>query len=98
MSNIAAETTQKVRACLVEQGWAEVKSQHFQHPSVDVAVEVGYVLGECTVKFLKIDHRGAEGSMHERDGLPKDIERGVGDEFVAKIRARVDAIVVEAAW
>jgi hypothetical protein len=87
-SNTAAETTQHVRRLLTERGWREVKSQHFQFPlapggQAPFAVEVGYVLGECTVKIIPIDQRGAEGEMHAR-GKPV-IYRGVGTEFYSTV-------------
>ena len=96
-NNIAAQTTQEIRHRLFNRGWTEVKSQHFQFrrnevdPDPPTAIEVGYVLGECTVKFIAIDARGAEGAMHRR--AHTDIERGVGTDFVDRIIER--AVEVE---
>ena len=98
MSNIAAETAQEIRRRLSAADWREVKSQQFMFPTngefAPIAIEVGYVLGECTVKFVPVDTRGAEGAMHGRGG--GEIERGTGDDFTEGILFRAHQIMREA--
>lgn len=95
-NNIAASTTQEIRRRLFHRGWVETKSQHFQFTDprtrqrAEFAIEVGYVLGESTVKVIPLDDRGAEGALHTR--TQTGIMRGVGDEYVAEVVSVMERI------
>ncbi len=90
MSNIAAETAQKIHRMLPARGWTETKSGHYQFIEEDGfrqerALQVGYVLGECHVSVNRIDQRGIDyGSIY--------INRGGGDQFVEEIRLLAEEI------
>lgn len=89
--NIAADTAQKIRFELERLGWQEVKSQQYQYPGIDTAIEVGYVYGECTVHFLPIDHRGAE-EVRPSWTRRRETDRGVGVGFWDRVLERVTAM------
>lgn len=78
-----AETTAKmVRNFLTIFKWQEAKTTHFRHPQAPTfAVEVGYVYGECTVRFNTLNGQVDTGTF--------EVMRGLGEPFLRRVAARI---------
>jgi hypothetical protein len=84
----AKETLQRIVAMLKSRGWVETKISHFQWREtdgvllLDTAVEVGYVYGECTVRYNRLDENGVDKGTYS-------VERGLGTDLVLSTRRAV---------
>lgn len=81
-NNPAHDTAVTTREGLMGAGWVETRVSHFRHPDIpSFAVEVGYVYGEVTVRFKTVKKGIDRGEFH--------IMRGVGEPFMAEVRAMI---------
>jgi hypothetical protein len=56
---------------LKDDGWTETKYSHFRKEGVPNAIEVGYVYGECTIRFQRLGGRSGQvdtGTAHTMRG------------------------------
>lgn len=62
---------------LKDDGWSEVKFSHFRKDGISTAIEVGYVYGECTVRFQRLGGQSGQvdlGTMHTMRGHDENIK------------------------
>lgn len=56
---------------LKDDGWRETKLSHYRKEDMPIAIEVGYVYGECTVRFQQLGGQSGQvdvGTIHTMRG------------------------------